>query len=223
MKKSLWIILLLTFVLISKEAYAVMDIMASVESGLKGYEETKNKILEYEKLVQNELTKVRQGFDSLENCFGNPTKCGGAFTDITKAVEGVSAIGDKLSEDGLVEQSPEKLADSIRKDGTYKKGQGKDIKKRNEMETKNNATVIDNIARLFAKGMVTHQSILLEDKDVYEAKFEKGDLDEVIYAQSKISLNSKRRIAHILELRSYLHSAEALKELTQYNREPDEE
>lgn len=223
MKKGLLIILLLTFFLYGKEAYAIKDIMAEVESWLKEAEDIKNQAEAYLKYGTDTYTKGRQGFDSVSNCFSNPSKCGEAFEDATTAVEGIRAIGKKLEGSDLINKKPKELADSIRRDGTYRKGQGEDIQRRNTMEKENNATVTDNIAILFAKGMVTHQSIRLEDKDLYEAEFKNNNMDEILYAQSKIAMNSKRRIAHILELRSYMYSAEALKELTQYNREKDEE
>lgn len=223
MKKGLLMILLLTFFLYSKEAYAITDIMAKVESWLKEVEDVKNQAEAFAKKVQDEYIKARQGFNSVDNCFSNPSKCGEAFIDATIAVKGVRAVGKELQSGDLVNKSPKKLADSIRKDGTYKKGQGDDIKRRNIKEKENNAVVTDNIAILFAKGIVTHQSIRLEDKDLYEVTFDNNNMDEILYAQSRIAMNSKRRIAHILELRSYMYNAEALKELMQYNRENDEE
>lgn len=200
-----------------------MDAMAKVESGLKEYEDRKNAIMAEVKKYTDAYTQARQGFDSMKNCFSNPTTCGKAYRDSKRALKGIVAIGRELTSGDLVSKSPKNLAESVRQEGTYKKGQGKDIRRRNEMEEKNNAAVTANIARLFAKGMVTRQSIRLEEEDIYEAKFEKNDMDEVLYAQNKMTLNNKRRIAHILELRSYMNASEALKELTQYNRKTDQD
>lgn len=204
-----------------------MDIMAKVESTLKEIEDKINEVQAAHKDQIDAITQARQGFNSARNCFKDHSECGGAIKktyDAGKAIKGISSVGKKMETGDLTKTSPEELAKSIKEDGTYKRGQGKDIKKRNEMEEKNNVVVTANIARLFAKGIATRQSIRLEkDDEMYDVEFKKSDMDEILFAQNNITLNSKRRIAHILELRSYMYSAEALKELTQYNREHDEE
>lgn len=221
--KKIYIITLLSFFFYSQNSFAFFaDPMAKVESTLKQIETAKNKVLEVKKTVQDTATKGIQGFENLKNCFGNPLKCGGAIKGLSDSMSGISSIGGALKSGNLSEKPLDDMAESVITDGTYQKGQGKDIERKNEKNKENNAAVIDNVAKLFAKGMVTHQSIILEGEDVYKADFSNNNLDEIMYAQSKMSLNSKKRIAHILELRSFMHSADAIKELTQYNRESNE-
>lgn len=121
-------------------------------------------------------------------------------------------------------KNPKDLADSIINDGTYKKGQGQDIIRKATNEAVNNAIVTDLLAILFAKGVVTRQSILQENPELYNRSFkDESNIEEILYAQNTLMLNSDRRIARILELRTFMFNAQAIKELTQYNREAKED
>lgn len=227
MKKKIYIAALLSLFAFADNAYAVLDFPAILQSGLKLKADAENYITQIDKLRQDAQKTLRQGFELGKNCFSNPVKCYKDANNLKhnaeNALEGIRSVGSELKNNDLMRKDPKKLADSIIKDGTYKKGQGEDIVRRAASEAVNNAIVTDLLAVLFAKGIVTRQNILIEDKELYNRDFDKDSIEEILFAQNTLTLNSNKRVARILELRTFMFNAQAIKELTQYNREVGEE
>ncbi len=223
MKKRIYIIMLLSLFAFAGNAYAVMDAMGILQSTLKYYQDYQNFKEQAAKKITDTTKTLRQGFQIDANCFANPKDC---YTNISqikhaneKAIEGIrSFVPDK----DLMKEKPQDLVEAIVSGGTFKKGQGKDIDRRAEFAAKNNAVVTDILATLFAKGIVTRQSILYENQEQYNREFKENNMDEILFAQNTLTLTSSKRIAQILELRTFMHNAQAIKELTQYNREAEE-
>ncbi len=227
MKKRVFLLLIFSLLVYSKNVYAILDPMATLQSGLKLKQTIENQIQEAVKIIQDAEKTVRQGFAMATNCFANPLKCYDEVSNFAKdtktKIDGIRTVGGELQSGDLMKKDAEKLAESIKEDGTYKKGTGDDISRRDQLKQENNAIVIDNIAILFAKGMVTKQNLMQEDTELYNRDFENDNMDELIFAQGTLLRNSDARIARILELRSYMFQAQAVKELMQYNRENEEE
>lgn len=226
MKKRIYTLLLLSFFAFSNNAYAVIDFPAILQSGLKLKSDAENYIEQIQKMEQDVQKKLRQGFALGKNCFSNPLNCYKEANklkhDAETAINGIRSVSEDLQNKDLMREDPSELATSIVLDGTYKKGQGQDIKERAKMEAINNAIVADLVAILFAKGIVTRQNILQEDTELYNREFNQDNIEEILYAQNTLTLNSNKRVARILELRTFMFNAQAVKELTQYNREAKE-
>ncbi len=228
MKKKIYIVTLLSLFAFTNNAYAVIDIPAILQSALKLKSDIENKLVEIQKLKQDAQKTVRQGFEIGKNCFSDPKSCykdaKSLKHDAESTIQGIRSVGSELKSSDLMIKNPKDLADSIINDGTYKKGQGQDIIRKATNEAVNNAIVTDLLAILFAKGVVTRQSILQENPELYNRSFkDESNIEEILYAQNTLMLNSDRRIARILELRTFMFNAQAIKELTQYNREAKED
>lgn len=226
MKKYILVILLLSCLIGSKSAHAIFDATAVVQTVLKQGQDLQQNILGNETFEVMENINKAQGYVSKAlSCYSNPKKCisdaasAAIKSKIKKAQDGVRTPGSKNGD--LTQNSPASEAELIRQNATYKKGEGKDIERRLKFDKKSNARVADNIATLFAKGIVTRQSIMQEDANLYKAEYQNNNLEEVVFKQGVVALISQRRIARILELRSFMFYAPALKEMEQYNREPE--
>ena len=154
------------------------------------------------KLVQDTQKTLRQGFELGKNCFSNPIGCYSDARSLKheaeKTLNGIRSVGSELKDNDLMKKDPKTMAKSIIDDGTYKKGQGTDIIRRAASEAINNAIVTDLLAVLFAKGMVTRQSIIVEDKELYNRTFKNDNIEEILFAQNTLTLSSNRRVARIL-------------------------
>lgn len=151
MKRKMYIIMLLSFFAFANNAYAVIDIPAILQSALKLKQDIENRAIEIQKLQQDIQKKVRQGFELGKNCFSNPVNC---YKDADKlkhdsetTMEGIRSVGSELKDSDLMNKDPKNLAESIIKDGTYKKGSGEDILRRTADEAVNNAIVTDLLAQ----------------------------------------------------------------------------
>ncbi|MCM1323707.1 MAG: hypothetical protein NC218_06060 [Acetobacter sp.] len=226
MKKKILIITLLSLFISSKNAYAVLDIPDFLQDLLVVKTDVENKLKEVAKLKQDTETMLREGYAVGSKCFTNPLNCYSdavGFVEKTNGyIDGIRTTSKDLKNTDLMKKAPNEIAAVIREEGTYQKGLGEDIKRREQLEAENNAAVTDLLAILFAKGMVTRHNILQEDTELYNRNFKDDNREEILFAHNTLLLQSNKRIARILELRSLMFNAQAFKELTQYNREIDE-
>ncbi len=232
MRKKLYILLFFSLIAYTKEAYAIFDIMAKVETYLELYKDIENKAQELQKKLRDIEKRARQGFDMASNCYKNPTKCDAkaieAFAkDSESYVTSITEIkvmpgADELAKGDLKKKSDGSLAKTVENTYIYKRGQGKDIDKTTENRRYINAIVADDTALLFAKGVSARQSILVEDGSLYQAEFKNENMDEILNAQNIVAIATEQRLNRVLEMRAYMTSAGATAELTQQNREADE-
>ena len=75
MKKKLCIALFLSLFVYTREAYAIFDIMAKVQSALELYKDVENKVQQYTKKLRDIEKRARQGFDLASSCYKNPKQC----------------------------------------------------------------------------------------------------------------------------------------------------
>lgn len=232
MKKKVWVILFLSMFVYTREAYAIFDIMATVQSILERYKDVENKVQEYQKKLRDVEKRARQGFDLASNCYKNPTKCDAkaieAFSkDSESYVKSLKEIkvmpgAEELKEGDLKKKSDGSLAQTVENAYIYKRGQGQDIEKTAENRRYLNAIVADDTALLFAKGVSARQSILVEDGSLYQSEFKNENMDEILNAQNIVAIATEQRLNRILEMRAYMTSAGSTAELTQQTREADE-
>ncbi len=232
MKKKVWVILFLSMFVYTREAYAIFDIMATVQSILERYKDVENKVQEYQKKLRDVEKRARQGFDLASNCYKNPTKCDAkaieAFSkDSESYVKSLKEIkvmpgAEELKEGDLKKKSDSSLAQTVENAYIYKRGQGQDIEKTAENRRYLNAIVADDTALLFAKGVSARQSILVEDGSLYQSEFKNENMDEILNAQNIVAIATEQRLNRILEMRAYMTSAGSTAELTQQTREADE-
>lgn len=231
MKKKLIYILLLSFMVYTKEAYAVFDVMALIQTNLEKFQNVMKQAQEVKEKAEEIKAKVQQGFDAAKSamaCASKPSasECSKVAQNLTSAYKGVKqiketrAMGEELSSDDLFRKDINKLEDSVR-DTIYQKGLGDDFKRLRANRKANNAVVADDLALLFAKGVVTRQMIIQEDGKMYQQEFANGNLDEILNAQKNVRILSDLRLAQILEMRTFMISAQATSELTMQNHEED--
>lgn len=232
MKKKLCIALFLSVFTFTPKAYAVLDIMATVQSGLELYKDVENKVQEIQKKIADIEKRARQGFAAGANCFSNPLSCDANALSalgldapgyITKIKEfRVMPGAEALQSDDINKKAAEGLMDTVKTSYIYKRGQGDDLNKLRENRRGNNAVITDEVALLFAKGATTRHSVMEEDGSLYQTKFNKDNVDEILAAQNKVGIATVSRLARILELRAYMVGAEATAEMTRQNIEADE-
>ena len=223
-KRILVILLLLSCFVCVKKTYAIQDVVAKVQSVLKMKDDVENKIQGIKGLGQMGDIKSLQGFvKEGARCFAAPANCAGGLGGALKIDNLLSGVSTPGSQSGdLSQKDVEDESKNILEKSTFQKGAGKDVQRRNEYKKESNIRVGDNIAKLFAKGVATRQSIIQEDSSIYKAEFPNNSLEEVALKQNTVSLNVQQRVARILELRSFMFYAPALKEMEQYNREVNE-
>ncbi len=233
MKKKLFIILVLSLFVYSREAYAIFDIMAKVQSVLELYKDVENKVQEYQKKLRDIEKRARQGFDLAKSCYKNPKSCD------TKALETwakdskmfyiqtmdeirVMPGAEELSTGNLKKKTDASLVEVVKDVYIYKRGQGDDFERINENRRHINAIVSDDTALLFAKAVATRQSILLEDGSLYQSNFNNENMDEILNAQNIVDIATQQRLNRILELRSYMNSGVSAAELTEQTNRTEE-
>ncbi|MBO5038654.1 MAG: hypothetical protein J6C85_04280 [Alphaproteobacteria bacterium] len=233
MTKKLLIVLLLSLLFYTKSSYAVIDILAQIQTGMELYKEAENKVHEVEKLKSDIEKRAKQGFSAASNCFKNPTKCDpnsfkalgiDAPGFVTDKIKEISVMpGSTLGKGDLSKKAGKDMMTDVEKSYIYKRGQGKDLEKLRQNRRDNNAVVTDELATMFAKGITTRNSIQAEDGKLYQTEFKKDNIDEILKAQNVVGIVTDSRLARILELRAYMVGAEATAELTRQNREANEE
>lgn len=231
-EKKLCIALFLSLFVYTREAYAIFDIMAKVQSALELYKDVENKVQQYTKKLRDIEKRARQGFDLASSCYKNPKQCDPkaleAFAkDSESYVKSMKEIrvmpgAEELKKGDLKKKSDKSLAQTVETSYIYQRGQGDDIEKTSENRRLINAVVADDAALLFAKGVSARQSILVEDGSLYQVEFKKNNIDEILNAQNIVAIATQQRLNRILELRAYMASAGATAELTRQTREADE-
>ena len=233
MRKKLCIALVLSLFMYTREAYAILDIMAKVQSVLEQAEDYKNKIQEYAKKLRELEKRARQGFELAKSCYKNPKSCD------TKALETwgkdakqfyvetmdeirVMPGAEELSDGDLNEKLDVSLIKTIQDTYIYHRGRGKDLENLNENRRQLNAILSDDTALLFAKAVATRQSILMEDGSLYQQNFKNNNIDEILSAQNVVDIATQQRLNRILELRAYMVSGAAAAEMSTQTIEAEE-
>ena len=233
MKNKFFIAVFLSLFITSSPAYATIDIMATIQSGMELYKEIETKVQAIQKKISDIQKRVAQGFAVASNCFKNPTSCdiktlttiAGEFSGgIKNAINKVKAVeGSGLDKGQLAEANPDSLEASVLKAYKYAKGQKDALAKLAEKKKQVNSVVADDIATLFAKGMVVRQIIRQEDaEELYSTDIESNQSD-ILAIQNAVVLNSQERLTRILELRSYMVSAQSSAELGRNSSSGEEE
>ena len=222
--KKIFMTIFLSVFLITNQAHAVFDVMATVQSGLELYKEVETKVQAIQKKVLDIKKRVVQGFAAATNCFKNPRKCdinaivsvAGEFAGgIKGAINGVKALeGSGLDGDkDLMGSNSKNLDQNVKEAYTYKKGAGDDLNRLDEQRKKVNGIIADDVATLFAKGVVVRQLIKEEKtEDLYSTSIGNSQSD-ILAAQNSVTLKSQERLTRILELRAYMISAQSSAEL----------
>ncbi len=232
MKKKLFIALFLSIFIYTREAYAIFDIMAKVQSVLELYKDVENKVQENLKKLRDIEKRARQGFDVANSCFKNPTKCdykslealGKDSESYVKSLTEIHVMpgADELKKGDLQKKAEKGLAQNVKDSYIYKRAQGEDIKNTSENRRQINAVVADDAALLFAKGVSARQSILVEDGSLYQNDFNNENIDEILNAQNIVSIASEQRLNRILELRAYMVGASSTAAMTEQTIEAKE-
>jgi parvulin-like peptidyl-prolyl isomerase len=217
MVKRLIIALVFSLFVYTREAYAVFDFVATLESQLEGFQKTLSKYQEIMKKASDAYTRAKRGFDAVDGCIRRPKTCFAAIKELKSGLSKINMMSSvSLPEDkALLEVSSGEMVEEIEK-AVYVKGQGQDIKKIGEKKAEINAVVAADVAALWAKAVSTRQAILAEnDEEQYNAALKGGvgedeaNMEKLLASQQMLSLLSARRVNRILELRSYMMSAPA--------------
>jgi hypothetical protein len=233
MIKRLILALLFSIFVYTREAYAVFDFVATVQSQLEGFQKTLGKYQEIMKKATDTYTRAKRGYDAASGCIKNPSTCFAAISTIGSAMGyGISKIAVmkriKLPEGPLLETSSQDMVNELEK-GVYVKGQENAIAKTEEIRDENNAVVASDVATLWAKATSTRQAILKEDdNEQYNAALEgtsgedEANMEKLLASQQMLSLLSAKRVNRILELHSYMLSAPSTFELVSHSNESEE-
>lgn len=228
MKKKVFIISALCAVLLfyGKEANAIFDPMATVESALELKDEIVTQVQEVQKFKQDMEKRIKQGYAMATSCFKNPTKCG--FESLASlSNDGFKTIkvfpmmpgAVELLEQDLTNIKSEDINEKIRKTYIYKSGKDSlnNLKKNREGI---NSVVADQSAILFAKGAMMKTRLEKEDSAaIYQDPSAENKVDSIKYSQSKLDITSNVRLARILEIKAYMHNAQSTAELMQQSTE----
>ena len=233
MIKRLILALLFSFFVYTREAYAVFDFVATIQSQLEGFQKTLGKYQEIMKKATDTYTRAKRGYDAANGCIKKPATCFAAIATIGSAMGyGISKIAVmkriKLPEGPLLETSSQDMVNELEK-GVYVKGQENAIAKTEEIRDENNAVVASDVATLWAKATSTRQAILKEDdNEQYNAALEgtsgedEANMEKLLASQQMLSLLSAKRVNRILELHSYMLSAPSTFELVSHSNESEE-
>ncbi len=223
MKKIFVIVLLISAIAVAKPAYATIDIMATIQSGIELKTEITSKIQEIQKKVMDVYKRAVQGFQAAKNCLANPMQCdietlasiGRDAVSGVKSISGVRTIKgpEELQEGDLKQKDAKNLDKAIINSYTYEKGQEDAIRKTKELKDEINAVKADEVAILFAKGIVVRQSIRNEKADEIYSNDLGASQSDILAAHNTLILKSQERLSRILELRAYMIGADATAEL----------
>lgn len=228
MRRKIYIAVFIYTFALSTPAYAIMDVMATVQSVLEKVTEVKTKVENVKKKITDVIKRTAEGFEAASNCFANPTACGLKFVKgvAGNAINGVRTVPgtERLAEGAIVEQASEELERDVIIGYSYVRGAeaGKDLIRDASMNAQLQSVMADEMAILFAKGMATHQIIRNEDgEDLYILEGEENQ-GNIIAAQNKLVLTSQERISRILELKAYLQGAQSTSEMSRYSFSQEE-
>lgn len=229
MIKRLIIALVFSLFVYTREAYAVFDFIATLESQLENVPKKLGKGQEIMKKVTDTYTRAKRGFDAANGCIKNPRSCFAKFLTVTGQA-GLTKIAlmegvDIEPNANLLEISSDEFTEKLEEGGVYKKGQDDTIAKNQELKAQNNAVVVNDIASLWAKSISTRQEILKEndDEQYKEALSDTADMEKLLASQQTLSLLSAKRVNRILELQSYMISGQSTHELKGHSNPSEED
>lgn len=222
MRRKLTIILVaLSFVSYTSNAYAIMDIPARVQSFFEQVKKELKKVEEYRRKLEDLKKSVTQGVGMAQQCAANPLHCD--LNGLTKvginSINGFNSISKNTKD--LFKKNSEELAQGVR-DTEYTRGSGDAINAVYENRQENNAVTTDDIARLYAKATAIRQSILKETDEIYPEEDKLDSINKIIIAQGNVELMSNLRLVRILEMRAYMNSGRSVAGLTQHTQSADE-
>jgi len=229
MTKRIFIALFLLVFAFARPAHAIFDVLAILESGLEYKQEFEHKIKEIQKFKDDQLKRLKQGFEMATSCFKHPDKCASGEmvkyfdpeknkTTYIKKVNKIFTMPDSktMASGSIVKTSQEKMAIDVESSYIYKRGRGDDLVKTKKNRDDINKIVASETALMFAKGATTRHSILgEEDATLYPDIGDKNNMDEILQAQARVTLLTNSRIARIVELRASMISSQSAAELTQ--------
>lgn len=235
-KKKFFIAVFLSVFVFTRPAYAIIDIMAMVQSALELKKEIETKVQNIQRKISEAKKRLVQGYQMGASCFSNPLSCNlgelASLADITKLdpkgvrileIQGVRTVAgaEELASGDIVSKKSETLDKTVVKSYTYVKGQAESFGKLTDNRQQLNSVIADEVAILFAKGAAVRQSIRNEDaEDMYPTEVSDKQSD-LIAPHAAVALKSQERLTRILELRAYMAGAEATSEMGQFS--PTEE
>ena len=238
MKKKFYIGVFLSVFVFVQPAYAIIDIMATVQSALEMKKEIETRVQTIRKKLEDAKKRLVQGYKAGANCFANPKSCGtNALTELTKDMLSTDPLGVRILEmtgiravegaEGLTagdvaKKRAEDVEKSVLTSYTYVKGLGNDLKNLSDFRNIVNAVIADETALLFAKGASVRQSIRNENQEeIYPTKIE-NKLSDILAVHNALAIKSEERLTRILELKAYMGGAQANSELAQHTLSKEE-
>ncbi len=230
MKKKFYIIVFLSIFTFVQPAYAIIDIMAMVQSALELKKEIETKVQTIRKKVSDVKKRAVQGYKAGANCFANPKQCGlDVLTDLTNTkkeneITGIRTLKEakELASNDIVKKASEKIEKNAIEAYTYVKGTGDDLKKLSIKRKYVNSIIADETAILFAKGAYVRQMIRDENaEEIYPSKIE-NQLSDIVAAHNALAIKSQERLVRILELKSYMSGAQTNADLAKHTLSQDE-
>lgn len=238
MKKKFYIGVFLSVFVFVQPAYAIIDIMATVQSALEMKKEIETRVQTIRKKLEDAKKRLVQGYKAGASCFADPKSCGTkALTELTTEMLSTDPLGvrvlemagiravknaDALTAGDIVKKKSEDIEKNVLTAYTYVKGTGEDLKKLSDFRNIVNAVIADETALLFAKGASVRQSIRNEiQENLYPTKIE-NKLSDILAVHNALAIKSQERLTRILELKAYMGGAQANSELAQHTLSEDE-
>jgi len=228
MTKRIFVALFLLVFAFTRPAHAIFDVLAILESGLEYKQEFEHRVKEIQKFKDDQLKRLKQGFEMATSCFKHPDKCASGemlkyfdpqknkTTYIKKVNQIFTMPGSKMAGGDIVKTSQESLDTDVEKTYIYKRGRGDDLVKTKKNRDDINKVIANETALMFAKGATTRHSIQgEEDSTLYPDIGDKNNMDEILQAQARVTTLTNSRVARIVELRANMISSESASELTQ--------
>lgn len=222
-------VLLITFLLCGKNAYAIFDPMATVESALELKDEIVTQVQEVQKFISDTQKRIKQGYAMATSCFKNPLKCGlnsliTGNKDGYKTIKMFPMMNDAVAllDKDLTEAKSEDVSNVVRDTYIYH-DQQESLSKLRENRDQINSVVANQSAILFAKGAMMKTRLKNEESaDIYEDPSKQEQDDSIQYLQGKLDITNATRLARIIELKAYMLHAQATSELTQQSIKEEE-
>lgn len=228
MTKKIFIALFLMIFAFTRPAYAIFDVLAILESALEYKQEFEHRVKEIQKFKDDQIKRLKQGFDMATSCFKHPEKCASTqmvnYFDPTKNkttyIKKVNMIftmpKSAMGSGSIVKTSQERMATDVENSYIYKRGRGDDLKETKKNRDDINKVIANETALMFAKGATTRHSIQgEEDSTLYPDIGDKNNMDEILQGQARVTLLTNSRLARIIELRASMISSQSAAELTQ--------
>ena len=228
MKKYLIIALFLSFMFVTKETYAIVDIASTVQTVMEKGQTLKKKVEEFKSRIEEEIKKLKQWAENM-GCSAVSSLCGiNKNTEDVKPITGVAALsGSGLDEGNISKKDPRENREKISKAHKTKFGAGDSLVQQKAKDEEVNQLLVEEISRQYAKSMAVHQSIMNENgAELYPydglMKGDETNDEGIISAQNSVALKSQTRLTRILELRAYMITSVDTAELkTRISREEE--